>query len=69
MIKAQDAIGGNVMKKVIKMVDNINHKVTVSTVEIPNKMHLDAQIRFPHRVQRDRTKYTRKQKHKNQMGY
>lgn len=57
------------MKQVIRMVDNINNKVTVNTVEIPNKMHLDAQIRFPHRVQRDRTKYTRKQKHKNQMGY
>ena len=28
-------------------------------------MHLDAQIRFPHRVQKDKTKYTRKTKHKN----
>lgn len=37
--------------------------------KIPNKMHLDAQIRFPHRVQRDRTKYTRKTKHKNSWAY
>ena len=35
----------------------------------PNKMHLDAQIRYPHRVQRDRTKYTRKTKHKGAMAY
>ena len=35
----------------------------------PNKVHLDAQIRFPHLVQRDRTKYTRKIKHKGSMVY
>lgn len=52
------------MKKKITIIDNINNKVTSNEVNIPNKMHLDAQIRFPHRVQRDRTKYTRKVKHK-----
>ena len=53
------------MKKKIVLIDNINNKIIVNEVNIPNKMHLDAQIRFPHRVQRDRTKYTRKVKHKN----
>jgi hypothetical protein len=53
------------MKKKIRVVDNINNKVLEKEVEIPNKMHLDAQIRFPSRVFKDRKKYTRKQKHKN----
>ena len=35
----------------------------------PNPMHLDAQIRFPHLVKRDRTKYTRKVKHKGRVDY
>ena len=52
------------MKQKVVLVDNINNKTTVNEVNIPNKMHLDAQIRFPHRVQGDRTKYTRKVKHK-----
>lgn len=47
------------MKKKKKVRDRINY------AKIPNKMHLDAQIRFPARVQRDKTKYTRKTKHKN----
>lgn len=53
------------MKKKIRVVDNINNKVLEKEVEIPNKMHLDAQIRFPSRVFKDKKKYTRKQKHKN----
>ena len=49
----------NMAKKKKKVRDRINYS------KIPNKMHLDAQIRFPHRVQQDKTKYTRKTKHKN----
>ena len=49
----------NMAKKKKKVRDRINYS------KIPNKMHLDAQIRFPHRVQKDKTKYTRKTKHKN----
>ena len=52
------------MKQRVVLVDSINSKTIVNEVNIPNKVHLDAQIRFPHRVQRDRTKYTRKVKHK-----
>lgn len=33
--------------------------------EIRAKDHLTAQIKFPHLVQRNRVKYTRKIKHKN----
>ena len=57
------------MKQKIKIVDNIKHKVIESEYEIPDKMHLDAQIRYPARVYRDRTKYTRKQKHRNRNDY
>lgn len=53
------------MKKKIRVVDNINNKILEKEVEIPNKMHLDAQIRFPSRVFKNKKKYTRKQKHKN----
>ena len=49
----------NMAKKKKKVRDRIYYS------KIPNKMHLDAQIRFPHRVQKDKTKYTRKTKHKN----
>ena len=52
------------MKKKVKIIDNINNKITEHEVEIPNKAHLEAQIRFPHLVHRDKTKYTRKVKHK-----
>ena len=57
------------MKRKIRIVDNINHKVIESEQEIPNKMHLDAQIRYPARVFRDKTKYTRKKKHRNRQDY
>ena len=33
--------------------------------EIPAKDHLEAQIKYKHIVFRDKTKYTRKKKHKN----
>lgn len=33
--------------------------------ETPSKDHLQAQIKYKHIVFRDKTKYTRKKKHKN----
>lgn len=38
------------MKRKIKLVDNINKKTIIKEVEIPNKAHLDAQIKFKARV-------------------
>ena len=57
------------MKQKIRIVDNINHKVIESEKEIPNKMCLDTQIRYRANVYRDKTKYTRKQKHRNRNDY
>ncbi len=57
------------MKQKIRIVDNINHKIIESEKEIPNKMHFEAQIRYRANVYRDRTKYTRKQKHRNHNDY
>ena len=57
------------MKQKIRIVDNINHKVIESEKEIPNKMHFEEQIRYRANVYRDRTKYTRKQKHRNRNDY
>ena len=57
------------MKQKIRIVDNINHKVIESEKEIPNKMHFEAQIRYRANVYRDRTKYTRKQKHRSRNDY
>lgn len=57
------------MKRKIRIVDNISKKVVEKEVNIPNKMHLDAQIRYKANVYRDKTKYTRKQKHRNRNDY
>lgn len=57
------------MKQKVKMVDNINNKVIEKEFEIPNKMHLDAQIKYRANVFRDKTKYSRKQKHRNRNDY
>lgn len=57
------------MKQKIKIVDNISKKVVEKEINIPNKMHLDAQIRYKANVHRDKTKYTRKQKHRNRNDY
>lgn len=57
------------MKQKIKIVDNISKKVVEKEVNIPNKMHLDVQIRYKANVHRDKTKYTRKQKHRNRNDY
>lgn len=57
------------MKQKIRIVDNIKNKIIEKEVKIPNKAHLAAQIKYPARVHRDRTKYTRKQKHRNSNDY
>ncbi len=41
-------------------------KVKVDQTKLPNKMHFDVQRKTRANVFRDRTKYTRKRKHKNQ---
>ena len=41
-------------------------KVKVNQTELPNKMHFEIQRRTRAQVYRDRTKYTRRRKHKNQ---
>ena len=40
-------------------------KVKVDQTKLPNKMHFDVQRKTRANVFRDRTKYTRKRKHKN----
>ena len=57
------------MKQKIRIVDNINYKVIKKKKEIPNKVHFEAQIRQRANVYRNRTKYTRKQKHRNRNDY
>lgn len=57
------------MKQKIKIIDGINNKVVEQEVKIPNKMHLDAQIRYRASVHKDKTKYTRKTKHRNRNDY
>lgn len=54
------------MKQKIKIIDNVskNKKTIESEYEIRNYDHLLAQIKYPHRVFRDKTKYSRKEKHK-----
>lgn len=57
------------MKQKIKMTDNLNNKVVEKEITIPNKMHLDAQIKYRANVHKDKTKYTRKQKYRNRNDY
>ena len=59
----------NIMKQKIRIVDNISKKVVEKEINIPNKMYLDTQIRYRANVYRDKTKYTRKQKHRNRNDY
>lgn len=57
------------MKTKVRIVDKIHGKVLEKEVSVPNKAHLEAQIKFKSAVFRDRTKYTRKIKHKNKEEY
>ena len=52
------------MKRKIRIIDNVGKTTIEKEVEIPNKAHLAAQIKYPARVHRDKTKYTRKVKHR-----
>lgn len=57
------------MKQKIKLTDGITNTTIEKEVTIPNKMHLETQIKYRTNIQRDKTKYTRKQKHRNREDY
>lgn len=46
-------------------IKNFEGKKAEIEKEIPSKDHLQAQIKYKHIVFHDKTKYTRKKKHKN----
>lgn len=46
-------------------IKNFEGKKVEIEKEIPAKDHLEAQIKYKHKIFRDKTKYTRKSKHKN----
>lgn len=46
-------------------VKDFKGKTSEISKEIPAKDHLEAQIKYKHQVFKDKTKYTRKKKHKN----
>ena len=50
--------------KTIKNKDG-SYKKIEKEISLPNKDHLQSQIKYKHIVFRDKTKYTRKKKHKN----
>lgn len=49
-------------------IKNFEGKKVEIEKEIPAKDHLEAQIKYKHTVFRDKTKYTRKRKHKNNQS-
>ena len=55
------------MKRKIKIIDNVSGKVIEGEKEVRNEMHFDVQRKTRAHVFRDRTKYTRKVKHKNKI--
>lgn len=55
------------MKRKVKMKDA--DRIIEQEIVIPSKDHLAAQINYPTRVCKDKTKYTRKQKHRNRNDY
>lgn len=52
------------MKRKIKVTDKTTGKVTEGEVEIRNLDHFNVQLHTKPAVFKDKTKYTRKQKHK-----
>ena len=52
------------MKKKIKLINKINNKVKEKEVNIQNKLHFEIQKNNKSIVFKDKTKYTRKTKHK-----
>lgn len=57
------------MKTTICIKDNINHTVIKHQVTTPNKLHFDIQRNTRANVFRDKTKYTRKEKHRTIFAY
>lgn len=55
------------MKRKIKIIDNVSGKVIEEETEIRNLDHFEVQLKERAHVFRDRTKYTRKVKHKNKI--
>ena len=56
------------MKRKIRLVDKINNKVIEKEIEIPNKMHFNAQLSNPSHIfkpKKGKGSFTRKQKYKN----
>lgn len=53
------------MKRKIKVVDKVNNKVVEGEVVVRNEDHFQAQLKYRARTYRDKTKYTRKQKHRS----
>lgn len=53
------------MKQKLK-VTGVDGKVIEGEINIPNKAHLEAQIKYPSRIQESKKKYNRKQKHKKE---
>ena len=61
------------MKKKIVFIDKTSkqldgsYKRVEKEFSVPDKFHLYAQIKYPAQVYKDKTKYCRKQKHKNKF--
>lgn len=52
------------MKRKIKLIDKINNKVIESEINVRNTLHFEVQKNTRAHVFKDKTKYTRKIKHK-----
>lgn len=57
------------MKQKIVIHDNINDKVIIREIKLRNLEHFEAQKRMRANVFKDRTKYTRKVKHKGRDNF
>lgn len=53
------------MKRKIKVIDKVNNKVVEGEVVVRNEDHFQTQLKYRARTYRDKTKYTRKQKHRS----
>lgn len=55
------------MNQKIVIHDNINNETIIREVKIRNLEHFEAQKRLRANIFKDKTKYTRKQKHKKRL--
>ena len=55
------------MKRKIKIIDKVSGKTIEKETEIRNLDHFEIQKKTRAHIFRDRTKYTRKRKHKNKF--